>query len=60
MTDVFDTWGSLWRSCGERNRDILEPRNFACVVILVPVKQTRMSGVVIVGVRKLLDLAENA
>ena len=32
----------LWRSSGEGNEEVLEPRNFDYLRILVPVKQTRI------------------
>ena len=42
----FLSLGSLWRSSGERDEEVLVPRNFGYVMILAPFKQTRMDGLV--------------
>ena len=44
---IFFTLGSLWRSSGERDEEVLIPRNFGYLLILAPCKQTRMVGFVL-------------
>ncbi len=43
------TLGSLWRSSREGNEEVLLERNFGYLEILVPVKQTRICGSLVVN-----------
>ena len=46
---IFElSFGSLGRSGGEGHEEVLEPRNFGYVWILLPIKQTRISQVKLV------------